>query len=262
MAVNPGSVMAGFRLLARLFPPVPLEAVTSQSLEELKEKYRGRDRWGNLLVFMAFVALAVVFYFLLDGASRLTRPDPGTSGFLIAPGGVELGILAAFLSLFSSGLVVWTLLAWFLGPQEYAIYRAYASYRASPAAPWDIPTVFRWFFLLGFIPLLLFAVLVVDCYTAFTDEAIIDNSLWSLGVRVVHPYSSIRGTYDVQAYHARFNDVSSPYQVIVFDDGTQWVSAQGAGGPKLEEQREILRFVARKSGRQVRPVKFIEDIAR
>jgi hypothetical protein len=115
-------------------------------------------------------------------------------------------------------------------------------------------------FLIIFPVLSLLAVLRIDNYTAFTNQAIIDNPFWSLGVQVEHPYAAVSGVYEIRGYHARFDDVVSPYQVIVFADGTRWESPRKTGGPKLEEQRQIVRFVAHQCSQKVQSIAFAEHI--
>ena len=56
MAPGAGSILTGYQFLAWLFPATPLGDVTSQSYEELCEKYRRREFWGNWLGLLCFLA--------------------------------------------------------------------------------------------------------------------------------------------------------------------------------------------------------------
>jgi hypothetical protein len=259
MVVNPGSIVGGFRLLARLFPAVPLERVTALSLEDLQAKYRNRDRWGNFFGFLASIALGIAYFFLLDCTASWYYHDLTSARFLIRPLRVEFGVCAVFLSLASSTFVL-VIFRWILGPEEYAIYMAYASHKAYPPAPFDFTKAFRLMFCLGFPPLIVLGILRIDNYTAFTDQAIVDNPFLSLGTQTEYPYAAVRGVYEARGYHARFEDKVAPNQFIVFTNGARWEAPRGSGGEKLEYQRRIIRFVADRSGRRIRQVKFVEDI--
>ncbi len=260
MSVGPGSIVAGFRFLAWLFPATPLDKVTTLSLDQLQEKYKRRDWWINIFGLSAFLLLAVAYYFLLDvGAERYYR-DLSRSAYFIRPSAVEWGVLAAFLSLTSSTFFFFIVLRWVLGRQEYELYLAYASQKAHPPAPYDPTKVFQLFFWLIFFPLALVAVLRIDNYTAFTDKAMLDNPFLSLGKEVEYPFANVRGVFEVRGYHARFEDKVSPHQIIVFADGKRWESSRGSGGSKLDHQREILRYVAERSGRKIQNVNFAEEI--
>lgn len=260
MTVGPGSIHAGFRFLAWLFPAAPLEKVTPLSVDELKAQYRQRDRWLNFLGFLGFLVVAVAYFFLLDFAAEWYYRDLTGSGPLLRLERAVIGVLAAFLSLCSSTLLLLLILRGGLGRQEYATYIAYASHKAYPPAPFDVTRSFQLIFWLGFFPLAALTFLLIDNDTAFTDQAIIENPFWSIGAHTEHPYSAVRGLYEVQGYHARFEDKIAPFQVIVFADGTRWESPHGTGGSKLEHQREIMRFVAARTRLDVRKVSFIENI--
>lgn len=260
MSVSPGSIQAGFRFLAWLFPAERLEKVTALSLEELQKKYKSRDRWGNFIGFLVFAGLAVGYYFLLYYVANWYYRNLSRAAFLLRPSAVEWGVFAGFLSLTSSTFIGLLIFRRVVGPDEYTIYLAYANHKAHPPAPYDITKVFRLFFWFGFLPLFLLVVLRIDNYTAFFDKSIVDNPFWSLGREVERPYTDVRAVYEVRGYHARFEDKVAPYQLIVFTDGQRWETSHGSGGLKLEHQREIARYVAERSGQKIRVVNFAEDI--
>jgi hypothetical protein len=115
-------------------------------------------------------------------------------------------------------------------------------------------------FVLCFLPLFTLAVMRVDNYTAFTNREVIDNPFGSIGMTEIHDYSTVAGIYEVRGYHARLEDKIAPYQLILFADGARWETRHGSGGPRLEHQREMMRFVAERSGVAFRVVNFIENI--
>jgi hypothetical protein len=75
---------------------------------------------------------------------------------------------------------------------------------------------------------------------------------------VSHPYTSVRGLYEVHRFHQRFRDVDLEHlnQVIVFTDGTRWETNHYT----VEKQREMMDFVAQRSGKPYQEVEFAEDI--
>lgn len=260
MGVSPGSIQVAFRLFSRLFPAPPLESVTSASLEELQARYKSRDRWGNWLGFALFVGLAIVYFVLLDRAAVWHYRDFHGAAYLVRPVSFLLGVLAAFMSLASTMFVGLLVMRLALGAEEYALYLAYGCHKTYPPAPYDVAKVAQLFVWLIFLPLLVVSILLIDTYTAFTENAIIESPFWSLGRRVEHPYSAVRGVYEVRSHHARFEDAVAPYQIIAFADGEQWTSEHGSGGKKLEYQREIIQFVAEKSKQRIQRVEFPEDV--
>ncbi len=259
MSVNPGTILGGFRLMAWLFPPPRLRSVTPLSVEELAEQYRSRDRWCNVLAALVLVGLGTAFFFVIGACAEWRHRRWADSPYFFRPMALELGIWGGFLALVCTLYVMFIILRLALGADEYRLYVAYTSNKLKPF-PFDGVKVARLFFWL-FAPLLLaLIVLRVDTYTAFTDRAVVENPFLSLGVAHVWPYAEVRGVYEVQGYHARFEDKVAPFHVIVFNDGRRWESEHGSGGPKLENQREGVRFVARQSGRPFQKVAFIEDI--
>ena len=260
MAVSPGSIMAGFRLFGWLFPARRLEELTSESFETLRAKYRSRDRWGNVLGFFAFAALAAVYYFLLSWLAELTTQRFGGAKYLLRPLEFEFILMGIFLSLVSSMFWCFLALRWFLGRKEYDIYMAYGARRVP--GHWHAGRVFTCLFLL-FFPLLGGAsVLRATMFTAFTPNAMFDSSFGSFGVPDEHPYTEVRNVYFARKYHTRSGDVVSPRYVIVFRDGSQWRTDNGAGGSKLAEQAAMVRYVAEQSRRPVVEMVFAEDIPR
>jgi hypothetical protein len=260
MPVGPGTIYGGFRLFAKLFPAPPLDYVTSLPLEKLTFKYKWRDRWGNLIGFVLFVAVALGYYFLLVALAAWRTRGLERAVFLIEPIPFEWGFFAAFLSLTSSSVVGLLLLRGLLGRKEYEVYITYCSHRAFPPAPFDFTKVFKLFFVVGFLPLAAFVGLRIDSYTAFTEREMIDNPYWSVAREARIPYSSVRAIYEVQAYHARFKDVFEPHLLIAFNNGDRWRTDRGAKGLKLARQQRMVEYVAEKSERKIQQVMFVEDI--
>jgi hypothetical protein len=258
-SVNPGAILGGFRLVAWLFPPPRLRSFMPLSAEELAEQYRSRDRWCNVLGVLILVGLGAGFYFVAEACAKWWQRRWADAPYFYRPTALELGIWAGFLALFCTLYVMFLILRLALGADEYRLYIAYASNKLKPY-PYDVLKIARWFFWL-FAPLLLALIVFrVDTYMAFTDKAVVENPFLSLGVEHVWPYAAVRGVYEVQGYHARFEDKIAPFHVIVFNDGRRWESEHGSGGPKLEQQREGVRFVTRQSRRPFKKVAFIEDI--
>ena len=229
-------------------------------MEELLSKYKRRELTGNMLGVVAFGVVGVAYYLLFQFAADWCCRDLKDVRYLIRLEPILVGAFAGMLSLFSSTYFLHFLLRWFVGRVEYAVYMEYASRKMDAGAPIDLTKLFKWMFLLFFTPLFLFAVLLVDSFTAFTDQMIIDNPVWTLGIRVERPYTDVRGVYEVGGFHARFEDIMEPSHVIVFADGSRWETERKGEGPLLERHREIMRFVAEQNGRQVMKVDFVEEL--
>jgi hypothetical protein len=236
-----------------------LEDVTTESFETLRQKYRTRDRLGNLAGFLAFVGLAVVYYFAISWLAELTAQRFASAKFLLQPQKLVLMILAAFLSLVSSTYLLFSWLRWYLGSAEYEIYMAYGAHRLQHGH-FHAGKAFKWMFILFFPPLLVLFVLYAMTFTAFTEKSMIDAPFGSFGAPTERQYADVRNIYFAGKYHARFEDKVSPRYVIVFSDGFQWRTDGGIGGAKLEEQAAMVRFVAKQSRHQIVNVAFLEDI--
>jgi len=260
MTVNPQTIQGAFRLFAWLFPVTPLEELTDETYEELKVIYKVRDRWTNWLGLPAFLLLSAIFYFLLSRASHWVLGDYSRAKFLIQHIRFEYALLGMFLSLASFGFVFICVLRWILGREEFALYNAYCSLRASPSALWDVFRVYRMFFVVLFPLLLVGAALLLDHYTAFTETAMVDNPAFSLGTTTVHPYDTVRGVYYVRGHHARFEDIVHPTFVATFHNGTQWQSKFVGPGAPAGVVADAMTYVAERTGNPIIPVNFIEDV--
>jgi hypothetical protein len=242
-----------------LFPAPPLEDLTSESYESLREKYRTRDRLGNLAGFLAFVGVAVVSYFVFSWIGRWSAQRFASAKFLLEPNSIVYIVMSAFLSLVSSTYFLLLCLRWYLGPVEYEIYMAYGARRLQPGR-FHAGKAFQWIFVLLFPPMCAFFVLYVMTFTAFTEKSMIEAPFGSFGATTERPYSDVRNIYFARRYHARFEAVEAPRYVIVFNDGYQWRTETAANGANVDEQASMVEFVAKQTQHQIINVAFIEDI--
>jgi len=229
-------------------------------MEELKTKYKWRDRAGNVLGALAFIGLSAVYFAALWKSGEWRLGDYDGAKFVMRPTVVEIAVWATWLSTGSVMVYILVGLRLVLGSAEYRQYVTYGSHRTYPPAPYDVAKTFTFLFGTVFLPSLVLVATRVDNFTAFTDGSIIHNPVASIGRLAEHPYSDVRGLYEVGGIHGRFKDFNQPYELVLFADGTRWQSDRGAGGPKLQYQRDAIRYVSTKSGCAVIPVNFIEDI--
>jgi hypothetical protein len=260
MAVSPGGIMIGFRTLEKLFPAPSLESLTKVPIEQLTKRYKSRDRWGNWLGFLAFLVLSAAYTLLIFGFAALTLPRSEHYKHVLHPVEMEYVIYGIFLSLLSFFFFLVLIYRWALGKKEYDIYMAYGARRMP--YHFHVGKAFQWFFLVLFIPLALMTVLRVSMYTAFTDQAMLDSPFGSFGAAREHPYKDVTGVYLVNGYHGRFRDYVDPVYVIAFKDGFQWDVGRGSGGPRLEKEQAVIKFVTQRSGKPIRKVQFVEEIPR
>ncbi|MDB5389903.1 MAG: hypothetical protein JWM11_5549 [Planctomycetaceae bacterium] len=262
MAPGPGSILAGYRLLAWLFPARDISELTSESYEELCEKYRSRDFWGNWLGCLCYCLLVVVYFLLLLAIGNWITSGVPRERF-IGPFEFLYFFAAGFLSLFSAGFFMFLMLRLVLGKQEYDTYLAYGGEkirRSGLRVRIHFGKAFGLFFWVFVPPLMLAMLAYMDTYASFTEQNIILNPYWTLGQQIVRPYQDVRGIYEIKKVHRRNHDEIEPFQVIVFTDGTRWETDRGSLDPKLQMQRDVMTFVAGKSGKPVKPVEFEEDI--
>jgi len=229
-------------------------------MEELKCKYKWRDRIGNVLGALAWTGLSAVYFVALWQGGEWRLGDYDGANFVMRPTVVEIAVWAALLSAASVMAYILVGLRLVLGSAEYRQYVTYGSHRTFPPAPYDVTKAFAFFFGAVFLPSLVLVAMRVDNFTVFTDGSIIHNPFVSLGHLAEHPYTDVRGVYEVRGVHGRFKDINQPYQLVLFGDGTRWQSDRGAGGLKLQYQRDAIQYVSTKSGRAVIPVNFIENI--
>lgn len=255
-----GPIEPFFRVVAWLLPAPPLEGLTPLSFEQLREKYRWRDRSAHLLGWPLVAGSAVPYFFLLRWFAdwRYSHLD---AILVIRAGSVELGFYAVTLSLFTVTYLL-VLAYWlFLGRAEFRLYAVYLANKGNGIVRGlDIIRLIRYTLLFCFPPVVLLVALRVDHYTALTDRAVVINPFWSFGTEVTHPYTQVRGLYEVRGYHARFRDVGSTCHVIVFADNTRWRSEYCQSGDKLEMHRSVMLHIAARTGLVVREVPFEEDI--
>jgi hypothetical protein len=258
-----GSLVAlGCRLLGSLFPATPLEEITPASLAELAQRYRWRDRFVSWGVLLLAVALGVLYYYILKAAMKETVAAHADAAYLLHASVGQLRVLAGLLSIVSVLVVEVLILRLILGAQECRLYLTYVSHRANQTSPFDLlKSAIAWF-AAGVLPLIAVIFLQVDKYTAFTDEAIIDNNFTSLGAEVERPYASVKAVYHVLMRYSRSGDEEefAPCEVIVFDDGSRWESVRAHPEDIRSRHKMIGIYVAKKAGVMVREVNHIEEI--
>src|SRR5262245_49308573 len=130
--VSAGTIHGGFRLLAWLFPARPLKSVTSLTMEELKRKYKWRDRVGNVLGVLAFIGLSTVYFAVLWESGEWRIRDYHGAKFIMRPAVVEIAAWAAWLSAASVMAYILVGLRLVLGSAEYLQYVTYGSHRIYP----------------------------------------------------------------------------------------------------------------------------------
>ena len=111
-----------------------------------------------------------------------------------------------------------------------------------------------------FPPSLLGALLLVDEYTAVTEREFITNPLWSLNQESRYQFERIEGVYEIGGFEGRLGPIWEVHHAIDFDDGQRWWSERGSGGPKLDQQRAMVRSVAERSGLEMELVPMREDL--
>jgi hypothetical protein len=248
-------VMAFFRFCGWLLPAPCLEELTSESFETLREKYRSRECWGNFLGFLAFVGLAVIYYFAISWLADWTMQRYVDAKFLDHRSGFEHALMGISLSLCSSMFLCVLVMRAFLGRKEYDIYMAYGG-RLVPGH-WHVGKVFTWIFLSFFPAAGIACVLRTTTFTAVTEEAIFVSSFGSFGVPREHRYADVCGVGFASKFHGRFKDGVAPRYLIVFKDGSQWRSNADSKG-----ETAMVRYVAQQSRLPIVNSEFIEDIPR
>lgn len=246
-------------LQASYFPARHLEERNLVPLDQLREKYKSRDRWLNLMIFLTIIGLSAVYFGLLSWLGGIAREQFAAAKYLLHPFWLEAAILGFFLSVVSTPFYVFVAMSWILGQQEYAVYCAYGERRMRNGS-FIRYKVWLWMFLLIFLPLAVVASMRATTFTAFTEAALFDSDLKSFGVPTKHAYSDIEGLYQISGYHARFEDITEPYYLLIFNDGYRWRTDRGSGGPRFDYERKIVQFVAESSGVPIRDVAFVEDI--
>lgn len=236
------------RAVAWLFPPPPLRSVTALSYEELRKKYRSRDWWGNVIASCVFISLAGIYWGLMELARRQLLAPWSNAEHILAPHPILFVVMACFMSLMSGYSLMFPILRWWFGHDEWKIYSTYGCYRACPYAPFNVTRFFHWTVLIWFPLLVVGCLFFIDHFTAFTETTIADNPLSSLGKESQHQYADVVSIYEVRGHIWRGEFKVFPYELIVFNDGTHWTSEKGQGEIGIEKLRKAMRYVADKSG--------------
>jgi hypothetical protein len=236
------------------------QALRPEQLATLSENYKRRDRWVNLAFPLLFVVLWYVCFLIINGAAQWYHGRLGETIFLDSDDFFLWIPCAAWLASLGVSSLFLRLLAVILGPLECHVYRFYLAHRTNAQRPSDMYALSVLVGRFLFLPSFLGVLLLIDSYTAVTQDEFIDNSLWSIGRESRHSYDRVLGVYEVQGFQGRFGPIWEVQHFIDFDDGERWKSPRGRGGPRLESQRAMVRFVAERSGLEVEQVKFQEDL--
>lgn len=263
---SPRAIFAGFRLMGWLFPPPPLDEQLVPSPELLEQKAKRWNRVTGLLCLALLLGCGVAFCFAACVAADRHLAAVGRPLFLIRAEPFELCVWAVFLAAVIAPWLSVLLLRLVAGRPRYRECVMVMSHAKPMGGPRGVKVHFgKMFalFLFLFGPLLLdLIVLRIDTYTAFTNDAMVVNPFWSLGQEEIHPYRDVRAIYAVAGYHARFQDVDKPCYALVFADGMLWTTGDGMRAPRMEEDRQFIEHIAQRSGRPIRPIRFLEDVPR
>jgi hypothetical protein len=261
---SPHLIFECFKLLGWLFPPPPLDEESIAHPEVLLEKGKKWNFYSGVvcLGLLAVVSALLGYLAILAAAWRLSHL--GKTVFLIDASPVELCIWAVFLAMAATPVVGLLVLRIALGRQLYADYIMVLSHTSPLGGEAGIPVHVGkvcWFLFLLLSPILLLWIAArIDSYTAFTEDAMIVNSMWSFGREQVRPYQNVRGIFAVDGYHARFEDVHKPRHVLVFKDGTRWTTGDDMRAPRPDTDAIFIDHIARKSGQPVMNLPFLEDV--
>lgn len=256
--VDPHTILAVFRLLGRLFPPPPLEKRTTLTFEELEEKYRRVDRFGNLAGFAFTVVLSAGFFFAGGGIADLYYTFKGRVLYLYRPHWIEFGIWFAAIAFPLSFPLLLLIVRWAMRG-NYPEYLAYGGHRLG-----FHPEKVAWLlFFVFFLPWLPLAVLRLDHYTAFRDDGVAFSPFFSLGSEERHAYSGVRSIYAVARFRTDKGEViDSPHHAILLSDGILWTTRDRMHSLAGGTEAEMVQFVSTKSGKPVHKVGFAEDSPR
>jgi hypothetical protein len=261
---SPHLIMECFKLLGWLFPPPPLDEELISAPEVLLERGKMWNLYSGIACLVLLVAMSGVLGYLACVAAAWRLGHLGKTVFLIDASPIELCIWAVFLAMAVTPVVGLVLLRIALSGKLYRDYIMVLSHTSPLGGEAGVPVhvgKLCWFFFLLLGPLMLFWIaLRIDSYTAFTQDAMILNSMWSLGREEIRPYQNIRGIYAVDGFHARFEDVHKPRHVLVFKDGTVWTTGDDMRAPRPETDVIFIDHIAQKSGQPVMNLPFLEDV--
>jgi len=215
---------------------------------------------GRQALPLTFLGLACGYSLILQALSDWRISGLGPTVYLTRSPPLFWWFLGAWLSLLSCipvCVAFLRLLCVALNSLGYVIERTESHGSSGLPQPIAFHTLLFWGL---FPPSLLGALLLVDEYTAVTEREFITNPLWSLNRESQYPFDRIEGVYEIGGFEGRLGPIWEVHHAIDFDDGQRWWSERGSGGPKLDQQRAMVRSVAERSGLEMELVPMREDL--
>lgn len=217
----------------------------------------------GVATIVGFLALgagwAALFHYLGELRARGFPP----SAFLIKPGiyGLLFAVPCLFLGIFTSIVPVQLLARLVLG-RRYVEYL----YHEEGRIAWqgrDPDALVRFLGRLGLfvgVGCAIYAVLVLNWYARFTDDAVAIKRLFAL-TEEVHPYSQVEQFIVTSHRDTNQGIVEEEDLHLRFADGKTWSTDQTFFLPRDPDERaRLLDFVQRKIGRPPQRARFIEDV--
>ena len=240
-------------VLARLFPYKPSREFTpTVSLSELRKKYTRWELAGALPLFLTTFLGAYVLYLAFTWVSRHLAHESSETRWLMLPDKYFFMLLATSLGLLVGVVATDLLYRFLLGADRYAEFNLYGQLQSG----FDARRVRNFLFAIIGIPSILVTFLAIDCYAKFTDDKIIINAFWGVGERD-RAYTDIARIDSISRVKVSNDIVERQHYLMHFNDGYVWSSRhflyQIDGDPKVnsEKEKEVIQFLANKSGKQI-----------
>src|SRR4051794_15358976 len=245
-------VLLVFLLFRRYLPPP--RGLERYSLDELKAEFGSLwDLLGTAFWLASMAVITVGVFGLLYVVGGHVGPAPQAGGWVFRP----LPLLYAFpgflLALGGAWVPTLLLLRLSLGGR-YPRFAAYSALKAK----FNVLTVLVGGLLFMSLAAAVAAFLLLATYT------VVDSS----GIRFAHAgqlreraygYERVREIVRARMMIAGGREVDGPAFAVVFDDGNRLATTNVGFSMSADRQRDVMRHVARASGRHVRDVDLLEE---
>lgn len=240
----PIAIALAFRLFRR-FAPNPVKPDQTRDLSKVEQKRFGRWQAASVIPFFAFTAaLGLGWYYVLctigEGWIFYRNPD---ARFLLAPSSAYWALPALFLGIVTSAIPTTFLFKALLGTQ-YGRFEEFTNFQAG----FQGRKIFTFLSVLVGVGAVFFLVAGVRGYTAFDDNGMKVNRVFSWQPDS-YSYDSILAIQARPGYAGRRGKrIRRPHYVVSFRGGKSWSTLGGLRDPDPDEETEIMRFVAERSG--------------
>ncbi len=223
-------------ILTKLLLKYSLEEPEERTDEDLREEYRTWHMAFGGMVFLFSLVVGFIWLIIFRTCAQTALPADSAVLFFTVPSNFFWFVISFIITIGTIGapthFFIKTVL---LGDKRYVEYMAYAN---SQLGFLEI-TIYPKIAVAVSIVMAVVMYFTINTYTLFYGPKMVTSSFWSFSKKV-YEYKEIKKIYSV----SKKSDTTPETYVVEFADGKYWRTDKGARDTDLDNDREIIEYLA------------------